>query len=384
MTALLAIDAGGTSSRAVVLDESGRCLGYGRAGGGNPISSGPERAAAAVVAATRDALAQAADALGSEGGSGVPGTGPVPGAAPAAGVPSSDGGRHVTTGPFDLAGPLDLTGPLDSTGPLDLAVGLIAMAGARTYVSTDWITTELEPLGLTGTVVIESDLLATFCSAGPELDGYAIVAGTGAAAVRVRDGVVVGAADGLGWLLGDAGSGYWIGHAVVLAAVSALDGRAPGTALVPLLLDALDIPQTADRTRDGRAQVLADAVDRLYSLRPIQLAEFAPLAFAAAADGDTIATHILAEAERSIVETLAAVTDAAVDGPVVLGGGVLARLDALPGQIAASQHALGHDPDVRQVADGTVGAAVLALRAAGIPVDREVFDTIVESLGALR
>jgi hypothetical protein len=36
------------------------------------------------------------------------------------------------------------------------------------------------------------------------------------------------------------------------------------------------------------------------------------------------------------------------------------------------------------VADGVIGAAVLALRHAGITVDREVFDRIGQSLGGLR
>ena len=54
---LLAVDAGGTSSRAVILDRHGRCLGYGRAGGGNPISSGPTLAGVEVAAAARDAIA---------------------------------------------------------------------------------------------------------------------------------------------------------------------------------------------------------------------------------------------------------------------------------------------------------------------------------------
>ena len=44
----LVIDAGGTSTRAVIVDSSGRCLGYGRAGGGNPTSAGITSAVAAV------------------------------------------------------------------------------------------------------------------------------------------------------------------------------------------------------------------------------------------------------------------------------------------------------------------------------------------------
>ncbi len=44
---LLAVDAGGTSTRALVLDESGRAYGYGRAGSGNPTSAGGAGAGAA-------------------------------------------------------------------------------------------------------------------------------------------------------------------------------------------------------------------------------------------------------------------------------------------------------------------------------------------------
>jgi len=331
MSYLLAVDAGGTSSRAVILDRAGRCLGYGRAGGGNPISSGPALAAQAIVAATRDALA------------------PVAGTKDAA--PQVGG-------------------------------ALIAMAGALTYASTEWIDRELAPIGVTAPVRLESDLLATFCSGGPELDGYAIVAGTGAAAVRVENGHVVATADGLGWLLGDAGSGFWIGRYVVVEAVAALDNRAEPTALSDLLLAELGIPQTGERSGEGRLLSLATVIERLYTLRPVQLAQFAPLAFQAAAAGDAAAARILREAERAIATTLAALTDASVRGPIVLGGGVLARMTELSEQLAASS-ATEADPEVRRVPDGTIGAAVLALRAAGIPVDAAVFDTIATSLRAL-
>src|SRR4051794_33777958 len=55
----LGIDAGGTSTRAVVLDADGHCLGRGRSGSGNPISSGPHVAAASLRHAAEQALAAA-------------------------------------------------------------------------------------------------------------------------------------------------------------------------------------------------------------------------------------------------------------------------------------------------------------------------------------
>ena len=56
MLSVLAIDAGGTSTRAVIVDEAGNCLGFGHSGGGNPISAGFEPALASLAAATRMAL----------------------------------------------------------------------------------------------------------------------------------------------------------------------------------------------------------------------------------------------------------------------------------------------------------------------------------------
>ena len=49
LTGLVAVDAGGTSTRAVVLDPTGHCLGYAVAGSGNPIAVGSEAAAASVA-----------------------------------------------------------------------------------------------------------------------------------------------------------------------------------------------------------------------------------------------------------------------------------------------------------------------------------------------
>jgi N-acetylglucosamine kinase-like BadF-type ATPase len=322
MTHLLAVDAGGTSSRAVVLTPHGECLGYGAAGSGNPISSGTDHAAREVVTAVRAALDQA----------GLPGV---------------------------------------------EADAVLAMAGSRTYVSTDWITSALASVGVHGDVVLESDLLATFCSGAWEPDGYAVVAGTGAAAIRVRGGLQDVSADGLGWLLGDAGSGFWLGRRVVRAVAAELDNRGPKTALTPLLFTEFDIPQDASRTPgyDGRPDSLRLVLDGVYGLRPIELARFAPLVFAAG--DDEVASQIIRDARSALHTTLAAIDTAQVCGPVVCGGGVL-------GVLGMPIDGLAGVTEVRGVPDGAVGAAVLALREAGVEVDGEVFQRVRETLAAIR
>src|SRR6266487_3126042 len=80
---------------------------------------------------------------------------------------------------------------------------VLAMAGAgRTSVAPE-IRRRLAGIGLDAPLVFESDLLATYFSGTHRPDGYAVIAGTGAGAIRVEDGRQVAVADALGWLLGD-------------------------------------------------------------------------------------------------------------------------------------------------------------------------------------
>ncbi|MEO7753966.1 MAG: BadF/BadG/BcrA/BcrD ATPase family protein [Terracoccus sp.] len=335
----LGIDAGGTSTRAVVVTEAGECIGLGRSGSGNPISSGPTVAAASVRAATAEALAAA-----------------------------------------------DLPGSAVGTTAIAMAGG---SAEDRVEASGTGVRSALLPLGVARTPTIEKDLLALYCSGSFEPDGYAMVSGTGAAAVRVADGDVVAICDGLGWLLGDDGSGFWVGREVVRAVAAALDGRGPRTALTGLLLSGLSLPEpgtTWARDHDG---ALPGLVAHVYDLPPVALARFAPLAFEAArADGrdgsDEVAAEIVDRAGHLLARTLSAVVTPEVPGPVVLGGSVLAHQPAVRDVLSAHLLEVGHPGALVVVPDGLAGAAVIALRRAGVVVDASVFARITTSLARFR
>ena len=323
MRAVLALDAGGTSTRALVVEAGGRCLGFGRSGSGNPVSSGPDEAAGSLAASALAALATARCAPG------------------------------------------------------DVELVLLAAAGAGSPAHREGLTRRLADAGLTGRLVFASDLLATFCSGTHLLAGYGLIAGTGAAAVRVVDGRQDGVADGLVWLLGDEGSGFWIGHQVVRAVLADLDGRGRPTALTAALRERL---QVADDLPPRQA---AEAITRvLYLARPVRLADLAVLAFAAA--GDPVADGVVAGAARGLATTLRAVTAPEVDGPVVLGGGVLGRSRVLRDAVLSTYADGGPRPETLVVQDGAVGAGVLALRHAGLTVDEPVFATLAASVGSLR
>src|SRR5690606_1052291 len=131
--------------------------------------------------------------------------------------------------------------------PLDLGIALIALAGPQAHVPLARLDGAFRRMGLSGPIGFAGDVQASFASATPALAGYCLIAGTGAGAVRIRGGEVEQVVDLAGWLLGDLGSGYWLGHEAAKAAVADLEGRGAATALTRAVLEALDIPDAEGR-----------------------------------------------------------------------------------------------------------------------------------------
>jgi N-acetylglucosamine kinase-like BadF-type ATPase len=252
-------------------------------------------------------------------------------------------------------------------------LALIAMAGEKTPAFKEQVTGQLAALGVPQ-VVLEHDLLGIFHSGTAAQDGYALIAGTGTVAARIRGGRLDRVVGGKGWLLGDAGGGFWIGHSVARAVVASLDGQAQDTALTGLVLNAMGI-EADTTTVAGRAGALRQLVSALYARPPISLAEFAPLAFAA--HEDQAARPILVAASAALAELLSAVRAPDLPGPVVVGGSIIVRgLLAAPPSLQAELVPPAGGDSVILVSDGLVGAAVLVLRHAGLAVDEPLFRTI--------
>lgn len=323
MRSVIAIDAGGTSTRAVLVDEQGRRLGSGRAAGGNPTSAGPDAAVDAVASAVEQSIA----------------------------------GRDAD--------------------PAAVQTVLVAHAGGHDDYQPG-IERRLAALGVTAPVERAGDVAALFASGTHETRGTALIAGTGAIGGVIRDGGIARTVDGTGWLLGDAGSGFWIGHRVARAVVDDLDGG-PITRLTPALLAALGL-ERPEGHGDGRPAVLLALLRRLYALRPVQLSRFAPLAFALAGE-DAVADAILHGAVDALAALLTRLRGLEHDGPLVVGGSVLVEgvLPLGPTFTGPLLEAAGDAVPV-PVADGLVGAAVLALRSQGVLVDASLFAALSDEV----
>lgn len=258
--AVLGMDVGGTSSRALVSDLSGRVLGRGEAAGGNPNSHPADEAVRQIAAATRTALREVDPA-------------------------------RVRAAVIGMAG-----------------VSKMADPQFRALFEREWAR-----LGLSCGMRAISDCEVAFAAGTPEPTGTVLIAGTGAIAARIDRHELTRTAGGYGWLLGDEGSAYWLGREAVRATLAALDRGEELRGLTAAVREAL-LPDVPEVTR----KQLITAVN---AEPPIRLAELAPLVTGAA---DATAADIVARAARVLADTAEQTRAPGDSTPIVLAGGLVA------------------------------------------------------------
>ena len=105
--------------------------------------------------------------------------------------------------------------------------------------------------GLRCPYAVHGDALVAYASGTAAPDGTVLIAGTGAITAQVHELRLDRIADGHGWLLGDAGSGFWLGREAVRRLLADLDaGRAPGALATTVLTELLGSAEIAARPRD--------------------------------------------------------------------------------------------------------------------------------------
>lgn len=243
--------------------------------------------------------------------------------------------------------------------PAEVGAGVLGIAGAGAAgaeVAQQHADEAWAGLGLGGTPIVVTDLLAAFAAGTPTATGVVLVAGTGAGAVAVVDRQVVRQADAAGWLLGDIGSAVWLAREALVAVVADLDGRGPGTALTGPLLERL--------LGRGAPYDAQDVIARAYALPPASLGDLAPVVTARAEEGDEVASDIVRRGVSGLLASLDAVQPSA-PGSVVLAGALLTQEGPVLAGVRAglADRALDHP---RWAERPVVGAAWLALVSLGI------------------
>ncbi|WP_199034415.1 N-acetylglucosamine kinase [Glycomyces salinus] len=294
----LGIDAGGTRTRAVLADGDGRILGTGESGAANVV--GPEQDKA--ILRMGEAAAAARGPIGPERIGAV------------------------------CAG----------------AAGLLALPG-----SGEMLGRELGAvLGTDCPVSFIGDAATAFAAGTAEPDGAVVIGGTGASAFAIRSHTAIASrADGYGWLLGDAGSGFWLGREAVAATLRHLDGHGPGGRMVQAVI--------ADLSPSARTS--GAVVGRCMADSPVRLARFAPVVCEAADGGDELAGSIVDRAVGHLAETARSVAEPGL--PLVLAGGLLSADTPLARGVRERLAAERPDAPMPTGAQPVRGAAWLAAGA---------------------
>jgi N-acetylglucosamine kinase-like BadF-type ATPase len=148
----------------------------------------------------------------------------------------------------------------------------------------------LRRIGFQARLLVVNDALVALESGAPSQPGVVIISGTGSIAYGRNAAHEAARAGGWGHVLGDEGSGYWIGRAALRAVLRESDRRGPATALTALLLEHFGIAQ---------AQGLLHEV--YYSnLRPSAIGSLATCVDGAFREGDAVAIGILRAAANEL------------------------------------------------------------------------------------
>lgn len=312
---VVGVDSGGTTTRALVTTLGGERLGEAWAGGANPNTHGPEQA-----------------------------------------------GEQLTEA---ISGALDQAGPSARDAVAATVVGLAGYSGLREDSVRTRLDRALSKAGLTPTGQdFTGDDAVAFAAGTPERDGTVLIAGTGAIATRIENRRRTRSADGMGWLIGDEGSAFWIGHQAAreTARQLGLGGElSPLARTVAKQVIPGQRPSGPDRWPEEHARNFART---LTASPPISLAELAPLVTDAYALDDPSAVVIVNAAAGHLAQSVHQVRVPGEHLPVVLSGGVLTRSAPVRGALT-HKLTLGTGSPVILAGCTAGGAAWLAALRAG-------------------
>ncbi|HIT75481.1 MAG TPA: hypothetical protein IAA98_07845 [Candidatus Avipropionibacterium avicola] len=300
---VLGADIGGTSTRIALATTSGEVVATATGGPGNPAAVG----LSASVATVRDVVTEARKAAATR---------------------------------------------LDGSSDQPIVAATVGLAGVSTLDHETAARFRDEVFGPDHSydVRLVSDFAVAYSSGTWHSHGLVTIAGTGSGAMEIRDGDQLARRDGWGWLLGDEGSGWWLGREAVRASLRELEhGTDPG----PLTRSVLTTLGTTGA---------ADTIAECYRRGPRELSVLARLVSDALPD--PAAADILDRAAALVSRRLVDLADGRSDLAIVLAGSLVTGSGPLAEPVRHRLQEAGFAA-VHEAGDGLAGALWLALTGRG-------------------
>jgi N-acetylglucosamine kinase-like BadF-type ATPase len=235
----------------------------------------------------------------------------------------------------------------------------LGIAGVDRAADQDVVRGIMERIGYKAKILIVNDALIALQAGIGDAPGIVVVSGTGSIAYGRNARGEAARAGGWGYVLGDEGSGYWIGRLALRAVVRHADGRGRETSLTPRLLGHFGLTGAAELIR------------RVYheELSPSAIGALARYVQQARDAGDFVAAGILDQAAEELMTTAAAVMkrlDMERESfSFVLSGGMFHAVPWLCNQMKVLLATLArHSRTIRLEEDPAVGAVQLAVAVA--------------------
>jgi N-acetylglucosamine kinase-like BadF-type ATPase len=218
---------------------------------------------------------------------------------------------------------------LDAPG--EIAALCLGIAGVGSDGERGVVRELLRRLGIRRAVRIVNDAVIALVAGAPGGTGVVLISGTGSIAWGMDAAGKSARSGGWGYLLGDEGSAFWLGHAAVRQGIRAADGRGPATTLYDRIRQRLGVDGTPD------------LVEWFYDqeLSRTRVAELAGVVEEAANDGDLSAEELLDQAAGHLVRAARSVVtqlDFPDEFPLVLSGGAFRACPSLVPRIEARLH----------------------------------------------
>src|SRR6266542_418240 len=167
----------------------------------------------------------------------------------------------------------------------------LGIAGVDRQDEANAVTAIMRRIGHRSRVLVVNDALIALVAGARDAPGIVIISGTGSIVYGRNARGEAARAGGWGHMIGDEGSGYWIGRESLAAVMRAADGRGPETRLTVEILAHFNV--------DDESRLPRIVYDREQPR--VSVAALGPIAQRATDQGDAVATRILERAADELV-----------------------------------------------------------------------------------